>query len=76
MTDESNDEQASYSDAISELEEILEQIDGDDVDLDDLAVKVERASKLVELCRNKIDDSEMQVKTIIDDLRGEDGDET
>jgi exodeoxyribonuclease VII small subunit len=73
MTD---DEQVSYSNAISELEEILEQIEGDDVDLDDLAVKVERASELVELCRDKIDKTEMQVKTIIDDLRDDEGDES
>ena len=73
MTD---DEQVSYSNAISELEEILEQIEGDDVDLDDLAVKVERASELVEICRDKIDKTEMQVKTIIDDLRDDQGDES
>ena len=73
MTD---DEQVSYSNAISELEEILDQIEGDDVDLDDLAVKVERASELVEVCRDKIDKTEMQVKTIIDDLRDDGGDES
>ena len=73
MTD---DEQVSYSNAISELEEILDQIEGDDVDLDDLAVKVERASELVEVCRDKIDKTEMQVKTIIDDLRDDEGEES
>lgn len=63
------DQQPKYSEAITELEEILEEIEADDVDLDDLAVKVERASELVQLCRDKIDDTEMQVNAIIDDLR-------
>lgn len=69
MTDQDD---VAYSDAIEELETILEEIEGDDVDLDDLAEKVERASALVGICRDKIDNTEMQVKSIIEDLRGED----
>jgi len=70
MSGEVEDEVA-YRDAIEELESILEEIEDDDVGLDDLAEKVERASELVEICRNKIDDTEMQVQSIIDDLRSE-----
>ncbi len=68
------DEEVAYSDAIEELEGILEEIEDDEVDLDDLAVKVERASELVSLCREKIDETEMQVKTIIDDLHPDEED--
>jgi exodeoxyribonuclease VII small subunit len=71
MSDDA-DEQVAYSEAIDELETILEEIEDDDVDLDDLADKVERASELVAICRDKIDDTEMQVQSIIDDLRAED----
>ena len=74
MTDNDTDDVA-YSDAIEELETILDEIEDDEVDLDDLAVKVERASELVSLCRDKIDDTEMQVKAIIDDLETDDGEE-
>lgn len=74
MTEAAEDEVA-YSDAIDELETILDEIEGDDVDLDDLADKVERASELVEICRDKIDDTEMQVQSIIDDLRSEEEEE-
>lgn len=70
MSDDA-DEQVAYSEAIDELETILDEIEGDDVDLDDLADKVERASELVEICRDKIDNTEMQVQSIIDDLRSE-----
>jgi exodeoxyribonuclease VII small subunit len=57
-----------YGDAMTELESLLEEIDGDDVDLDELAIKVERASKLITVCRDKIENTEMQVKAIIDGL--------
>jgi len=76
MTDGENGQrdEVAYSDAIEELETILDEIEDDEVDLDDLAVKVERASELVGLCRDKIDDTEMQVKAIIDDLDTDDED--
>jgi exodeoxyribonuclease VII small subunit len=70
------EEDVAYSDAIEQLETILDEIEDDEVDLDDLAVKVERASELVSLCRDKIDDTEMQVKTIIDDLQTDDEEES
>ena len=64
-----------YGEAMTELESLLEEIDGDDVDLDELAIKVERASKLITVCRDKIENTEMQVKAIIDGLEGSQGDE-
>lgn len=64
-----------YSEAVDELEELLEQIDSEDVDLDDLAVKVERASELIRVCRDKIERTEMQVRTIIEDLEDDEGDD-
>ena len=41
-----SDETPKYGEAIDELEEILEEIEAEDVDLDDLADKVERARAL------------------------------
>jgi exodeoxyribonuclease VII small subunit len=66
-----SDETPKYGDAIEELEEILEEIEAEDVDLDDLADKVERASDLVELCRDKLDRTEVQVQSIIEDLEAD-----
>lgn len=68
-------DEIKYSEAVDELETLLEQIDSDEVDLDDLAVKVERASELIRVCRDKIEHTEMQVRTIIEDLGDEEGDE-
>jgi exodeoxyribonuclease VII small subunit len=66
-----SDETPKYGEAIVELEEILEEIEAEDVDLDDLADKVERASDLVELCRQKLDRTEVQVQSIIEDLESD-----
>lgn len=67
-------EELSYNEAVVELEELLEQIDSDQVDLDELAVKVERASELIRVCRSKIKHTELQVRRIIDDLEDEEED--
>lgn len=75
MPEPTEHDDVKYSDAVSELEQLLEDIDGEDVDLDDLAVKVERASELIRVCRDKIEHTEMQVRTIIEDLEDEEGDD-
>jgi exodeoxyribonuclease VII small subunit len=72
--DTMSDETPKYGEAIDELEEILEEIEAEDVDLDDLADKVERASDLVELCRQKLDRTEVQVQSIIEDLESDEED--
>lgn len=57
-----------YRDAMAELERLLDEIDDDGVDLDELALKVERASQLIKVCREKIARTEMQVRSIIEGL--------
>ncbi len=58
----------SYSDALAELETILDQIENDRVELDELAAKVERAATLIHHCRSKIERTQMQVQRIITSL--------
>ena len=43
----------SYSTAMSELDSILEALEGDDLDVDDLADKVGRAAHLIDHCRSE-----------------------
>ncbi len=71
-SDDDPQDTPSYSEAIDELEEILESIESDEVDVDELAAQVERASELVQFCRETIDETEMQIESIIEDLRGDD----
>ena len=57
-----------YGEALEELNEILAAIEDDRYDLDELGEKVGRAAELIRLCRQKIDATELQIKSIIDDL--------
>lgn len=70
---ETPEEQAStdelrYAEALAELEAILDEIEKDEVDLDDLGERVERAAHLIQVCRGKIERAEMQVKRIVEGL--------
>lgn len=69
---QTQEEPPSYRLALEELETILDAIENDDVDIDDLAQKVERAAILLNVCRDKIERTEMQVRRIIDTLEPQD----
>lgn len=60
--------EVGYADAVAELEGILEQLDGDDVDVDHLAAQVRRASELIGLCRARLSAARMEVTRIVADL--------
>ena len=57
-----------YADAMNELEEILEHLEGDDLDVDALATRVERASQLIEVCRTRINKARVQVESVVAEL--------
>ena len=59
----------SYSGAVKELEEILGEIEGADVDIDLLAGRVERASELVKLLKARIRSTEVKVARVVEELR-------
>ena len=58
----------SYNKAIQELEDILKEIEGSEVDIDLLSTKVERASVLLKLCRDKISKAETKVVKILTEI--------
>jgi exodeoxyribonuclease VII small subunit len=57
-----------YADAVEELEAILAELDGDEVDVDVLAERVRRAADLVQLCRRRLDAARVEVTRIVADL--------
>ena len=62
------DKNVPYRDAVAELKTILDRIEGEDVDIDELSEKVERAAELIRLCRGRIEQTEMKVRRVLDDL--------
>lgn len=61
-------EAIGFSDALVELESILERIDSEEVDVDRLAAELRRAAELLELCREKIRAADLEVTQIVQRL--------
>jgi len=59
-----DDQEIGYEDAVTELEEILNELSDDDVDVDHLAERVKRATELVKVCRDRIASARLEVKDI------------
>ena len=60
-----SDETIGYAEAMRELEQILDELEGDDLDVDVLAVRVRRASELIAVCRARITRAEDDVANIV-----------
>lgn len=54
-----------YSQAIKELNDILEDLQSEQIDVDQLSMKVKRATELIKLCKDKIQKTEIEVKQIV-----------
>jgi exodeoxyribonuclease VII small subunit len=57
-----------YAEAMTELGEILDELERDDLDVDVLAERVRRASELIKLCRTRIARAQADVDAIVVDL--------
>lgn len=64
-----------YGEALAELEAILDQLDRPDVDVDELAVKVQRASVLIRHCRERISSARLDIEHVVAELDGPADDE-
>ena len=64
----SADEQPGYSAALHELDGILRELEGSDVDVARLADRVARAAQLIALCRDRIGAARLQIDEVIADL--------
>jgi len=60
-----SEKQNSYNDALGELKEILENIRGQNIDVDQLATKVKRARELIDICEQRIKKAKMEVEEVI-----------
>ena len=58
----------TYKDAISEIEEILQKIENNELDVDELSEKVKRVSVLIKTCKDKLQKTETEVEKILNDM--------
>jgi len=60
-----------YAEALAELEGILDELDGDEVDVDVLGARVRRAAELLRLCRERIAGARFEVEQVVAELEAE-----
>ena len=57
-----------YTDAFDELKEIVSDIEDGEISVDELSIKVKRASELIKLCKEKLTSTEEDVNQILKEL--------
>ncbi len=62
------EKQVGYAEALAELESILNELESEDVDVDTLAQHVQRASALIELCRERIGSARLRIEEVVTQL--------
>ncbi len=53
-----------FEEALSELEEIAERLEGGELGLDDSIIEFERGTKLVKSCQGKLDEAERKIEIL------------
>ncbi len=58
----------TYTEAFEELQEIVNEIEQGEISVDLLSEKVKRAALLIQICKQKLQATELDVQQILDDL--------
>lgn len=61
-------ENLTYAQAVERLEEIMNAIQGGEMDIDRLSVALKEASALVQFCRGKLYKVDEEVKAMLEDF--------
>ncbi|MDD5584076.1 MAG: exodeoxyribonuclease VII small subunit [Candidatus Omnitrophica bacterium] len=60
-----NKKPIKYSEAMEELNSILRDLESERIDVDEVSLKVKRATELIKVCREKIEHTELEVRKIV-----------
>lgn len=58
----------SYAKAVEELEAILGDLEGENIEVDELAAKVKRASGLIQFCRERLNGTRLEIEQVVAEL--------
>ena len=64
MSDAPLPENTSYDDAVRELQDILQQMQGSELGIDALTSKLQRASALLDFCQRRLTKTEAEVQAV------------
>ena len=59
----------TYTEAFEELQQIVRQMENADISVDDLSEKIQRASLLIKICKDKLTKTEEEVTKIMDEIK-------
>ncbi len=58
----------TYTKAIAEIEQIIQEIENQQPDMDELSSRVSRALELIKLCKKKLRDTETDIDQLLENL--------
>ena len=58
-------EEMKYEKAVSELEEIVDKMERDELDIDQLSEQLKRSKVLVKLCKDKLTKTDEEIKKLL-----------
>jgi len=64
-------EKLNYSDAMSELEQLVHEMEYGDISIDELSEKVKRSAFLIKFCKSRLKSTEEDVESILKDIEKE-----
>ena len=59
------EKEINYTEAFEELQQIVGDIEEGEISVDELSIKVKRASELIKICKNKLTSTEEDVTQIL-----------
>jgi len=59
-----------YTEAFDELQQIVSDLEDGEISVDELAIKIKRASELIKICKQKLTSTEEDVGQILKELDG------
>lgn len=66
----SKDKELKYTEAFDELQQIVADLEDGEISVDELSLKIKRASELIKICKTKLVSTEEDVNQILKELEG------
>lgn len=60
-------QEVKYEQAVSELEQIVNKMENDELDIDQLSEQLKRAKELVKLCQDKLTKTDEEIKKLLEE---------
>ena len=60
-------QEVKYEQAVSDLEQIVNKMENDELDIDQLSEQLKRAKELVKLCKDKLTKTDEEIKKLLEE---------